>query len=184
MLYTIVSKIPFISSNNSKRKILIIFIIGSVLYALLHYYLYSSPINGLFEQLKKYLYYIMAVDFGLAYFLSSKNNNEHNEDEENQEEYSQEELKMIEMENIKRMQMMQQMEMQKRQQLLLQAQGGMVNPEIAKNQIFKSKEQVTTEKKNSEKEKTPEQKAEEKKIKIEKNISDTELPKFERKNIN
>lgn len=194
MLYTLASQIPFIAPDNSNKKLLIIFIIGSVLYVLLHYYLYTSPANDMLEQVKKYIYYVIPVDFGVAYFLMSRNKNKNNEEkkQENPDGYSPEEIKMIEMENVRRMQMAQQMEMQRRQQMAMQ--NGMhiqqPNQEINKNQIFKPKEQVVSEKekkekKSSDKEKTPdakiENKAEKKVEKKEKQeISDTEIPLYKR----
>ena len=70
MFYTLVSKIPLISGDRSNKKFFKIFIFGSIAYILLHYYLHSGEKFPLLEKLKSYLYYIMAVDLALAYYLS------------------------------------------------------------------------------------------------------------------
>lgn len=72
MFYTIISNLPFIKSDTGSRKILKIFIIGSILYALLHYFLFQQEQIFILEQFKKYLYYMIAIDFGIAAFISSQ----------------------------------------------------------------------------------------------------------------
>lgn len=70
MFYTLISKLPFMANDKSPRKIFKIFVIGSIFYALLHYYLYSSEFSGLLGKAKSYLYYVMAADFAVAYVLT------------------------------------------------------------------------------------------------------------------
>ena len=54
-------------SDKSSTKILKIFIIGSILYTFLHYYLYSISNNNFINMYRSYLYYIIILD--LFYFL-------------------------------------------------------------------------------------------------------------------
>lgn len=69
MFYTLISKLP-IFSNNSNRKFLKVFILGSVLYVLLHYWLYSDVRFEFLEKLKGYIYYVMLVDMCVAWWFS------------------------------------------------------------------------------------------------------------------
>ena len=70
MFYTLISQTPFINNDISSKKILKLFLIGSVLYILLHYYLFSAP-RGFLDKYKRYIYYVMAIDFVTAYILTS-----------------------------------------------------------------------------------------------------------------
>jgi hypothetical protein len=70
MFYTITSKIPFISEKNN---LLLIFIIGSIAYILLHYYLWSSQQLLIVNKLRPYLYYILLIDLSIAYYLLKSN---------------------------------------------------------------------------------------------------------------
>jgi hypothetical protein len=187
MFYTVASKLPILPQDKQK-KILMIFVIGSVLYALVHYYLYSSPMEGLLDQLKKYLYYIMAVDFGVSYFLSTQVGEPDidNEEGSGDEKYSPEEMKAIEMERA-RQQQAYQMAMQ-RQQMMMQnggmppgmQQGSGMNPENGGGNVFKKKEVISSDKKqSSEKEKTPEKEQVEKRRESD-DLTDTQLPVFKR----
>ena len=109
MFYTILSKLPVIQDSN--KKILMIFILGSLFYVLLSYYLYSDKRSDMIEKFKPYFYYLMVVDFGLAYFLTKYlSNNEIDDDE--QYEQNQRQLQQIEKNvrhNIIRAQRMQQL---------------------------------------------------------------------------
>ncbi len=181
MFYTIVSKLPFIESDNSKRKILKIFIIGSVLYSLLHYYLHSSPMTGIFSSLKQYIYYIMPVDFGISFFLSSNNNtdNESGENDDGQlNEYTPEQIQAIQMAQMRRTHEYQ-MEMQKRQ--MMQNESGNNNDPVNTNKSpFKKKEKEATtpdKRQSSEKEKSQEKKDQ----KDQKNEKDEKIKKEEQK---
>lgn len=69
MFYIISSRIPLISSDFTKRKYFKVFVFGSVFYVLLHYYLNKQITVGIPEKMKKYLFYIMGVDFTIACIL-------------------------------------------------------------------------------------------------------------------
>jgi hypothetical protein len=71
MFYTIISKLPFISSDKSSRKIFKIFVFGSLLYILLHYYLFLNAQEGLLDMLKTYIYYAMVADLVTVYALET-----------------------------------------------------------------------------------------------------------------
>jgi hypothetical protein len=70
MFYTIASKIPYISNVKPNNKFLTIFILGSLLYIFLHYYLYSKSRGQFPDKIKGYLYYIMGIDLIIAYVIS------------------------------------------------------------------------------------------------------------------
>jgi hypothetical protein len=69
MFYIISSRIPLISSDFTKRKYFKVFIFGSVFYVLLHYYLNKQIRVGIPEKMRKFLFYIMGVDFSIACIL-------------------------------------------------------------------------------------------------------------------
>lgn len=69
MVYTIISKLPFITSDKSNKRFFKIFVFGSLIYVLLHYYLFQKDQEGILDSVKTYLYYAMALDFCLAYAL-------------------------------------------------------------------------------------------------------------------
>ena len=94
MFYIIASKIPYVSTMKS-NQLLIIFILGSIAYILLHYYLYSRENIEFVENIKGYIYYIMTIDLAVAYFLSIMFKVDTDEDEENRG-YSKEQRKEIE----------------------------------------------------------------------------------------
>lgn len=71
MIYTIISRLPFIANDNSGNKILKIFVIGSVLYIILNYYVQiQTNDNNIINTLKQWFYYAMAADFAIAYISS------------------------------------------------------------------------------------------------------------------
>lgn len=74
MIYTIISKLPFITSDKSNRRFFKIFVFGSLLYILLHYYLYQKDQEGILDNLKTYIYYALAIDLCLAYALDKWSN--------------------------------------------------------------------------------------------------------------
>jgi hypothetical protein len=92
MFYTILSRIPQISTHTSERKYLIIFILGSIVYTVLHYYLYSH--TDFLNNVKKYLYYVMGIDFAIAYCLT-KYYSTSNEPETDDGSYSDEQRQLI-----------------------------------------------------------------------------------------
>lgn len=67
MFYTIASKIPILSGKNN---FLTVFLLGSLAYVLLHYYLWANQQIDIVEKAKVYLYYVIFVDLAIAYFLS------------------------------------------------------------------------------------------------------------------
>lgn len=69
MVYTIISKLPFITSDKSNRRFFKIFVFGSLIYVLLHYYLFQKDQDGILDSIKTYLYYAMGLDLCLAYAL-------------------------------------------------------------------------------------------------------------------
>jgi hypothetical protein len=87
MFYTIISKLPFISSDKSSRKFFKIFVFGSLLYILLHYYLFANAQEGILDMVKTYIYYAMVADLVTAYaletwFSGKQESNESNESNE------------------------------------------------------------------------------------------------------
>lgn len=156
MLFTLISKLPFMESDNSKKKIFKIFVMGSVLYIMLHYYLHSSVQNELLLKFRQYLYYAMGVDFAVAWFLSSKSKPQQSEEDERA--YSPEDMQMIQMQQMQRAQVYQQ-DMQRRQMMGQQGFGSEDDENMGTNRSpFKKmtkKEEINDKKNSSEKEKTP-----------------------------
>jgi hypothetical protein len=74
-----------IASDKTPRKLFKLFLIGSVLYIVLHYYLYSADRGEMLSKVRSYLYYAMAVDILVAYSLSSfsSDNEDKSEDDNN-----------------------------------------------------------------------------------------------------
>jgi hypothetical protein len=74
MFYIISTRLPLVYSDTTNRKFLKIFILGSLIYICVHYYLHLETRIGLMEHLKSKLLFIMAGDFlaacALAKFLS------------------------------------------------------------------------------------------------------------------
>ena len=60
MFYTLVSR-TIITKISTSRDYLYIFILGSVLYVLLHWYLHMEERNGIVEKVREYLYYAMVI---------------------------------------------------------------------------------------------------------------------------
>ena len=104
MFYTLASKIPALSKGGN--KLLKIFIFGSLIYILLHYYLHSGERWFLLDKLKTYLYYVMVVDFGVAYVLSKWNNSSSEETDRSDEPMSNEQknARQRDIEELRRMQ--------------------------------------------------------------------------------
>jgi hypothetical protein len=199
MFYTIATKIPIISSNESKNKFLKIYLLGSVLYLLLHYYLYSVNTIEALDKLKYYLYYIMIVDLGLAYYLSGSVKMENEEFEDNEEiedkvnSKNEQDIQEHKMEQLKLQQIQQHQIQQQLQQHVLNIQKNMDNsnssatsPFITKDNIEKNeKKKITTtsssSKKESKTEKVIQPTKKSKKIKNiteEKIDTDTNIPLF------
>jgi hypothetical protein len=58
-----------ISSDKTNRKYFKLFVIGSTVYVFLHYYLNKDLRDGFIEKLRRYVYYVMALDFLIACIL-------------------------------------------------------------------------------------------------------------------
>jgi len=115
MFYTITSRLPFILSDNTPRKLFKIFLIGSICYIILHYFLYLKVEGNILLKLRQYIYYIMGADFVLAYLLgklwksSNKYNNQDTQD--NQDNIFNQKKALEEYEELKKLQMLRQMQM-------------------------------------------------------------------------
>jgi hypothetical protein len=66
MFYTLSSRSSLITGDSSSRKYFRIFLVGTVMYILLHYYLHTKELGFITEKLQHYLYYIMASDYLIA----------------------------------------------------------------------------------------------------------------------
>ena len=84
MFYIITSRIPLISHDNTNRKYFKLFVLGSAIYVVVHYYLYKELRAGFIEKIKKFLYHVMVIDFIIASvllkYLKIANPEEENED--------------------------------------------------------------------------------------------------------
>ena len=108
MFYTLISKLPIIS-NNSNRKFLKVFILGSVLYVLLHYWLHSDTRPEFVEKLKGYLYFVMLVDMCVGWWFSRPTIE--SDDDAGEKKYTPDERNDI-MKNLDEMRKMQMMRQQ------------------------------------------------------------------------
>lgn len=88
MFYTLVSKLPIISNDKSDKKFFKIFLLGSVLYILLHYFLHLKKRNEIVEKIKKYIYYVIGLDLMFAFFMSRRSRHNEEDDEEQVEEHT------------------------------------------------------------------------------------------------
>ena len=157
MFYIIASRLPLVYSDSTKRKYLKLFILGSIIYLCVHYYLFLEIRTGLLENIKSKLYYVMMIDFGISLiltrFLSKPKVIDEEEDDENMVELqdSQDKL-LIELEERKKYLAMQQ-QLQAQQQLQLQAQQQQQQQQQLQTQ-HKLREQQIKDKKEKNKEKT------------------------------
>ncbi len=127
MFYTIVSR-TIITKINTPRDYLYIFLIGSVGYIALHWYLNMEKRSGIQDKLREYLYYIMAIDIVTAFTLMTmypgkqdtskglgQKNNEDNEGGEQQYTAEQRKVIMQRMQEARRLQQMRQKEFEQQQ---------------------------------------------------------------------
>jgi hypothetical protein len=70
MFYIIASRIPLVYSDTTNRKFLKIFILGSLLYICIHYYLHLEVRTGIIDKIKSKLLFVMAGDFAVACALA------------------------------------------------------------------------------------------------------------------
>ena len=84
MFYTLVSR-TVVTKINTSRDYFNIFLIGSVGYVILHWYLHMEKRDGIIEKVREYLYYTMVVDVITAYAMMImypvKKSDEHNTDD-------------------------------------------------------------------------------------------------------
>lgn len=112
MFYTLASKL-IIKGPVEGREFLFVFLAGSVMYVALHWYLHLDQKSGIVEQVRKYLYYAMAVDLAVAYVLvtffapAPKSEDKDDEKPKTKREYTDEEKKaiMAKMQEARRQQM-------------------------------------------------------------------------------
>src|SRR5579872_245129 len=69
MFYTLVGK-AVITKITTPRDYLYIFIIGSIGYVVLHWYLHMDKREGFIEKIRELLYYAMVIDAITAYMLT------------------------------------------------------------------------------------------------------------------
>ena len=69
MFYFLVSKIPIINNPNDEHNLFKVFVVGTILYLILHVYLFSHPTSNFVNNYGKYLYMIWAGDAGLTGIL-------------------------------------------------------------------------------------------------------------------
>lgn len=81
MFYTIVSKTPLVPSNDFGTKFFRVFLLGSIAYILLNYFVYSSDKGFVFDKVKDYFYYLVALDLVIAYIICRWLSNYIDEDE-------------------------------------------------------------------------------------------------------
>ena len=118
MFYTLVSR-SIITKINTSRDYLYIFLIGSVGYVILHWYLYKEKQEGLAEKIREYLYYTMVFDALITYVLmimypvKSEKPIENTDENYNEESHTSDQKKMImqKMQDARRMQQMRQKEL-------------------------------------------------------------------------
>ena len=118
MFYTLVSR-SLITKINTPRDYFYIFLIGSVGYVILHWYLHMDKREGIIEKVREYLYYAMVLDVITAYVLmkmypakSDKKNTDDNEEtkDSTEDQYTPEQKKAImqKMQEARRLQQMRQ----------------------------------------------------------------------------
>lgn len=117
MFYTLASKL-LIKDSSMNRDFLYVFLAGSVMYVALHWYLHLDNRAGIVEHVKRYLYYAMAIDLGVAYVLTRyfapapQEEDEDKDKEKDKRQYTDEEKKimMARMQEARRQQMQVQMQ--------------------------------------------------------------------------
>jgi len=127
MFYTLVSR-TIITKINSPRDYFYIFLIGSVGYVILHWYLNMDEAEGIMGKIRDYLYYVMVIDAITAYVLMimypaktdkiiEKDND--NDESKEEEQYTPEQRKAIlqRMQETRRLQQMRQRAMAEQQGL-------------------------------------------------------------------
>ena len=197
MFYIISSRIPLISSDKTNRKYFKLFVSGAVSYVLLHYYLNKEVMSGMVEKIRKYIYYVMCIDFAIACVLlkyiktnvpnidesDDEKEDDEKEDDENENKKSNsninnkqklsrelEEQRRLFLEEHQRKLLQEKMLQQKAQALAL-----------AQAQEQEKKNKVKTESEKTESEKTESEKSESEKTETEKIKSEKRQKKTEKK---
>jgi type IV secretory pathway VirB10-like protein len=126
MFYTLVSR-SIITKINTPRDYFYIFLLGSVGYVILHWYLHMEKRDGIIEKVREYLYYAMVIDIITAYVWmvlspvktdkkedsndETKNKEQYKDHDENQYTPEQKKLIMQKMQEARRLQQIRQKEL-------------------------------------------------------------------------
>ena len=185
MFFTIISKVPIIADDNSSSKMFKIFVIGAILYILLHYYLFIGDRGEIINKYKNYIYYVMGIDFAIAYALSimsSSNDEEEEEDDEkkqknNQNEPTPEQKEQYLRQLALRNQMLeQQRAMQLAQRVQMAQQQDKTNSSNQKDEKNEETKSASSKKSSEKKEKAKKSKSSKKEKKEDNEDEDTALP--------
>lgn len=154
MIYTIISRIPMITSDSSSRRYFKIFLFGSLVYILLHYYLHAQERWEILEKLKGYLYYIMVIDFLIACAWAKFSGSSDDTDTEENETHRGQKFTNEEQDEIERnMQELRRMQMMKQQALMASDTGNNQNALFVKrNEAVHNIQEEPTKVRNSERE--------------------------------
>jgi len=186
MFFTIISKVPIIANDNSSSKMFKIFVIGAILYILLHYYLFIGDRGEIINKYKNYIYYVMGIDFAIAYALSVMTSNNDDEEEEddnekkqkpNQNEPTPEQKEQYLRQLALRNQMLeQQRAMQLAQRVQMAQQQEKSNSSNQKDEKNEETKSASSKKSSEKKEKAKKSKSSKKEKKEENEDEDTALP--------
>lgn len=93
MFYNIISKIPKIVEATKKKKMLYILIIGTLIYIIIHAFLFSkqSESIGVITKYRNYVYLVMLLDFGIMYMTLKEDTPKENKPEPKKVEVSEKE---------------------------------------------------------------------------------------------
>jgi len=189
MFYIISSRIPIISSDKTNRKYFKLFVSGAVSYVLLHYYLNKEVRSGMVEKIRKYIYYVMCIDFAIAcvllkYIKTNVPNTDENDEEDNEDNENKENKKNNS--NINNQQKLSR-ELEEQRRLFLEEhqrkllQEKMLQQKAQALALAQAQEQEKKNKVKTESEKTESEKTESEKTKSEKTESEKSQKKTEKK---
>lgn len=127
MFYTLVSR-TIITKIDNPRDYLYIFVIGSVGYVVLHWYLHMEKREGIIERVRGYIYYAMVLDAIVAYVMMimyppkkkvNPNINDKNNVERPQQQFTAEQKKVLlqRMQEARKMQQLYQKEQEKQEDI-------------------------------------------------------------------
>lgn len=198
MFYIIATRLPLVYSDTTNRKYLKLFVLGSIIYLCVHYYLFLEERTGLLNKVKSKLYYVMIADFAVAMvltkFLSHRKIEEDVDDKDNKDvnensnitnnnalkDLEEQKRKMMEAEEQRR-RMFELMKQQQYQQMMQQRQEqeekrNKERDEEKENKKKKKKKETTSSSESSESSKKEEKPTKEV---VAKPDTDTELPVYE-----